>query len=37
LSDPVDDVRATADYRRLVIPRMVVRAAAEAADLEKAA
>jgi carbon-monoxide dehydrogenase medium subunit len=37
LSDPVDDVRATADYRRLVIPRMVVRAAAEAMDLGKSA
>ena len=25
-TDPVDDVRATADYRRLVVPRMVARA-----------
>jgi carbon-monoxide dehydrogenase medium subunit len=30
LANPVDDVRATADYRRMVIPRMLVRAAAEA-------
>lgn len=33
LANPVDDVRATADYRRLTIPRMVERAAAEAAAL----
>jgi len=29
-SDPVDDVRASADYRRLVIPRLVAAAVAEA-------
>lgn len=29
-SDPVDDVRASADYRRLVIPRLVSAAVAEA-------
>ena len=29
-SDPVDDVRASADYRRLVIPRLVGAAVAEA-------
>lgn len=34
LSNPVDDVRATADYRRLIIPRMVARAAAEIASKE---
>ena len=28
--DPVDDVRATADYRRLVIPRLVAKAATHA-------
>jgi carbon-monoxide dehydrogenase medium subunit len=33
LANPVDDVRATADYRRLAIPRMVERAAGEAAGL----
>jgi aerobic carbon-monoxide dehydrogenase medium subunit len=33
LANPVDDVRATADYRRLIIPRMVERAAAEAAAM----
>jgi carbon-monoxide dehydrogenase medium subunit len=33
LANPVDDVRATADYRRLIIPRMVERAASEAAAL----
>lgn len=37
LADPVDDVRASADYRRLVIPRMVARIAGEAAGWEKAA
>jgi aerobic carbon-monoxide dehydrogenase medium subunit len=37
LADPVDDVRASADYRRLVIPRMVVRIAAEAAATRKEA
>lgn len=31
LADPVDDVRATADYRRLIIPRLLAQAAAEAA------
>ncbi len=29
-SDPVDDVRASADYRRLVIPRLLTAAVAEA-------
>ncbi len=29
-SDPVDDVRASADYRRLVVPRLVAAAVAEA-------
>lgn len=29
-SDPVDDVRASADYRRLVIPRLLAAAVAEA-------
>lgn len=29
-SDPVDDVRASADYRRLVIPRLVAETVAEA-------
>jgi len=29
LADPVDDVRATADYRRLVIPRLLVQAMRE--------
>jgi aerobic carbon-monoxide dehydrogenase medium subunit len=29
-ADPVDDVRASAEYRRMVIPRMVVRAVAQA-------
>lgn len=29
-SDPVDDVRASADYRRLVIPRLVARAISRA-------
>lgn len=29
-SEPIDDVRASADYRRLVIPRMVARAVARA-------
>ena len=29
-SDPVDDVRATAEYRRLVLPRMVAKAFARA-------
>jgi carbon-monoxide dehydrogenase medium subunit len=29
-SDPVDDVRASADYRRLVIPRLVAATVAEA-------
>jgi len=34
-SDPVDDVRASAEYRRLVIPRLVVAATADArAQLE---
>lgn len=33
LANPVDDVRATADYRRLALPRMVERAAAEAESL----
>jgi carbon-monoxide dehydrogenase medium subunit len=36
--DPVDDVRASADYRRLVVPRMVrkaVRAARQAAEAEQ--
>jgi carbon-monoxide dehydrogenase medium subunit len=33
LSNPVDDVRATADYRRLTIPRMVARAARDAAAM----
>ena len=37
LADPVDDVRASADYRRLVIPRMVARIAGEAAGWEVAA
>ena len=38
LADPVDDVRGSADYRRLLIPRMLRRAAAEAvARLERAA
>ena len=31
--DPVDDVRASADYRRLVVPRLVRRALAEAKTL----
>lgn len=29
-SDPVDDVRATAEYRRMVLPRMLAKAAARA-------
>jgi carbon-monoxide dehydrogenase medium subunit len=37
LADPIDDVRASADYRRLVIPRLVVRIAAEAAAMGKEA
>ena len=37
LANPVDDVRASADYRRLVIPRMVARIAGEAAGWGKAA
>jgi len=37
LADPVDDVRASADYRKLVIPRMVVRAASDAVERRKAA
>lgn len=37
LADPVDDVRASADYRRLVIPRMVARIAGDAAGWERAA
>lgn len=37
LADPIDDVRASADYRRMVIPRMVVRAAIEASDMKAAA
>ena len=32
-SDPVDDVRASADYRRLVIPRLVRRAVRSAAAM----
>jgi aerobic carbon-monoxide dehydrogenase medium subunit len=37
-ADPVDDVRGSADYRRLLIPRLLHRAAAEAAvRLEQAA
>lgn len=36
LADPIDDVRASADYRRMVIPRMVARAMATAAqELER--
>jgi carbon-monoxide dehydrogenase medium subunit len=31
-ADPMDDVRASADYRRLAIPRMVTRAVARARD-----
>jgi carbon-monoxide dehydrogenase medium subunit len=31
VADPVDDVRATADYRRLVLPRLLWRAARETA------
>jgi len=31
-ADPLDDVRASADYRRRVIPRMVVRAVARARE-----
>jgi carbon-monoxide dehydrogenase medium subunit len=37
LADPVDDVRASADYRKLVIPRMVVRAASDAVERRKVA
>jgi aerobic carbon-monoxide dehydrogenase medium subunit len=37
LADPVDDVRASADYRRLVIPRMVARVASEAVAQRRAA
>jgi CO/xanthine dehydrogenase FAD-binding subunit len=29
-SDPIDDVRASADYRRRIIPRLVMAAVAEA-------
>jgi aerobic carbon-monoxide dehydrogenase medium subunit len=29
LANPVDDVRGTADYRKLLIPRMLVRAVRE--------
>ena len=29
-ADPVDDVRASADYRRLVIPRLLSETVAEA-------
>jgi carbon-monoxide dehydrogenase medium subunit len=35
MSDPVDDVRASSDYRRLVIPRMVMQVAEMALDLER--
>jgi carbon-monoxide dehydrogenase medium subunit len=35
LSDPVDDVRASSDYRRLVIPRMVMQTAEMAAELAR--
>jgi CO/xanthine dehydrogenase FAD-binding subunit len=31
-SDPVDDVRASADYRLLVIPRLLAATVAEARD-----
>jgi carbon-monoxide dehydrogenase medium subunit len=36
-SDPVDDTRATAGYRRLLIPRLLADAVAEAAALREAA
>jgi carbon-monoxide dehydrogenase medium subunit len=35
--DPVDDVRASADYRRTVVPRMVARAMGRIAELKSAA
>jgi aerobic carbon-monoxide dehydrogenase medium subunit len=37
LANPVDDVRGTADYRKLVIPRMLARAVREIASGRKAA
>jgi carbon-monoxide dehydrogenase medium subunit len=36
-SDPVDDVRASAEYRRLVIPRLVAAAIAEARTAQEGA
>ena len=35
-SDPVDDVRASADYRRIVVPRLVVSTVAKAASMLEA-
>jgi carbon-monoxide dehydrogenase medium subunit len=35
--DPVDDVRASADYRRIVVPRMVAQAIGQFAELRFAA
>ena len=36
ISDPVDDVRASAEYRRTVLPRLLVKAISQVRQTEKA-